>query len=169
MAFVNDDQVKKARREFPEKLLALLRPGDGLIEAQVNFIGRVDAALFVERRGEFDLGAVCALDGLRARAELGHCRAERPEIIDHRLIDEDVAVGKEQDALLAPGLPQPPDNLKRGVGLAGAGSHDEQDAVLALCDRFYRGVDGVASDSSEAPCRCRRRSNPAGQSLPHRE
>ena len=132
MALIDDDQVKKARREFPEKLLALLRPGDGLIKPQINLVGSVDAALFVERRGEFDLGPVCALDGLRARTELGHCRTERPEIIHHRLIDEDIAVGKEQDAFLAPGLPQPPDNLKRGVGLAGAGSHDEENPVLAL-------------------------------------
>ena len=62
MTLINDDQVKKARREFPEELLALLRPRDGLIKPQVNFIGRVDAALFIKRRGEFDFGAV-----LRAR------------------------------------------------------------------------------------------------------
>src|ERR1035437_4974668 len=139
----NDNQVKKARREFPVKLLALFRPRDRLIEPQVNFIRSVDAALFIERRGEFDLGPVCALDSLRARTELGHCRAERPEIIHHRLINEDVAVGKEQDAFLAPGFPQPPDNLKRGVGLAGARGHDEENSVLALCDGFYRGVDGI--------------------------
>ena len=43
----------------------------------------------------------------------------------------------------APGLPQPPDDLERGVGLAGAGRHDEQDAVLALGDGLDRRVDGV--------------------------
>ena len=62
MTLVNDDQVKKAGREFPEELLALLRPGDGLIEPQIDLVGGVDAALFVQRRGEFDFGAV-----LRAR------------------------------------------------------------------------------------------------------
>ena len=164
VALVDDDQVKKAGRELPEELLALLRPGDGLVEAQIDLVGGVDAALLVERRGEFDLGAVFALDGLRARAEFGHRRAEGAEIVDHRLVDEDVAVGKEQDAFLAAGLPQAPDNLKGGVGLAGAGGHDQQDAVLALGDGFDGCVDGVASGSSAAPCRCRRRSNPAGQS-----
>ena len=44
---------------------------------------------------------------------------------------------------LRPGLPKPPDDLERGVGLAGAGRHDQQDAVAALGDRFDGGVDGV--------------------------
>ena len=85
----------------------------------------------------------CALDGLGARAELGHCRAEGAEIVDHRLIDKDVAVGKEEDALLAPGFPQSPDDLKSRVGLAGAGGHDEEDSVLAFGNGFYCCVDGV--------------------------
>ena len=78
------------------------------------------------------------------RAELGHCRAEGPEIIHHRLVNKDVAVGKEQDAFLASRLPQAPDNLKCGVGLAGARGHDQQDAVLALGNGFHGGVDGIA-------------------------
>ena len=89
------------------------------------------------------LGAVVALDGLRAGAELRHRRAERAEVVHHRLVDEHVAVGEEEDALLAAGLPQPPDDLEGGVGLAGAGRHDEQDAVLALGDGLDRRVDGV--------------------------
>ena len=143
MTLVNHDQVKEAGREFPEELLAVLGPRDGLIEAQINLVGRVDATLLVQGRREFDLGAVLALDGLRARAQFGHRRAEGAEIVHHRLIDEDVAVGKKEDAFLAPGLPQAPDNLKCRVGLAGAGGHDEQNAVLALGNGFYRGIDGV--------------------------
>ena len=95
------------------------------------------------RGGEIDPRAVVALDGLRTGAELRHRRAERAEIVDHRLVDEDVAVGKEEDALFAAGLPQPPDDLKRGVGLARAGRHDQQDAVLALGDGLDRGIDGI--------------------------
>ena len=68
---------------------------------------------------------------------------EGPEVVDHRLVDEHVAVGQEQDALLPAGLPQPPDDLEGGVGLAGAGRHDQQDAVLALGDGLDRRVDGV--------------------------
>ena len=44
--------------------------------------------------------AVVALDGLGAGAELGHRRAEGAEVVDHGLVDQDVAVGQEQDALL---------------------------------------------------------------------
>ena len=32
VTLVDDDQVKEAGREFPEELLALLRPGDGLVK-----------------------------------------------------------------------------------------------------------------------------------------
>ena len=144
VALVDDDEVEEAGRELAEELLAFLRAGDGLIEAEVDLVGGVDAALLVERGGEFDFGAVLALDGLGAGAELGHGRAEGAEVVDHGLVDEDVAVGEEEDALLAAGLPQPPDDLEGGVGLAGAGGHDEQDAVLALGDGFDGRVDGVA-------------------------
>ena len=92
---------------------------------------------------KLDFGAVVALDGLGAGAELCHRRAERAEVVDHRLVDQHVAVGEEEDALLAAGLPEPPDDLEGGVGLAGAGRHDEQNAVLALGDGLDRGVDGV--------------------------
>ena len=101
--------------------------------------------LLVERGG--DLDAACRR---RARwsstlvTELRHRRAERAEVVDHRLVDQHVAVGEKEDALLAARLPQPPDDLEGGVGLAGAGRHDEQDAVLALGDGLDRGVDGVA-------------------------
>ena len=50
MTLVDDDQVKKARREFPEELLAFLRPGDGLIEAEIDLVGGVDAALSCRAR-----------------------------------------------------------------------------------------------------------------------
>ncbi len=90
--------------------------------------------------------------------------AERAEVVHHRLVDQDVAVGEEEDALLAAGLPQPPDDLEGGVGLAGAGRHDQQDAVLALGDGLDRGVDGVDLVVARAPCRCRRRSSPGARS-----
>ena len=144
VALVNDDQIEEAGRELPEQLLALLRPGDGLVKAEIDLVGGVDAALLVEGGGEFDFGAVFALDGFRAGAELRHRRAEGPEVVDHRLVNQDVAVGEKQDALLAAGLPQSPDDLKGGVGLAGAGRHDQQHAVLALGNRFDGGVDGIA-------------------------
>ena len=156
---------KKSGRELPEQLLALLRPGDGLVQAR-------DRSRRTCRCGascRCAVGSSTSVPSSRsmvfdAGAELRHRRAERPEVVDHRLVDEHVAVGEEQDALLAPGLPQPPDDLERRVGLAGAGRHDQQDAVLALGDGLDRGVDRRCAGSSAAPCRCRRRSSPAGRS-----
>ena len=45
---------------------------------------------------------------------------------------------------LRAGFPQAPDDLEGGVGLAGAGGHDQQDAVLPLGDGFDGLVDGDA-------------------------
>ena len=120
VAFVDHDQIEEPRRELAIGLLAFLRSGDRLIQAEIDLVGGVDAA-----------------------RELGHRAAEGAEIVGHRLVDEHVAVGKEQDAPLASRLPQPPDDLEGGVGLARARGHDEQDAVLPLGDGLDRRVDGV--------------------------
>jgi hypothetical protein len=55
-----------------------------------------------------------------------------------------VAVGQEEDAFLAAGFPEAPDNLEGGVGFAGAGGHDQEDAVLALGDGLNGGIYGIA-------------------------
>ena len=59
------------------------------------------------------------------------------------MVDQHIAVGQEQNAFLGAGLPQPPNNLEGGVGLAGTGRHDEQNAVLAFGNGLNRGIDGV--------------------------
>src|ERR1700691_1982713 len=110
MALIDDDQIEETRRKLPEKLLAILRPGDGLIEAEVDLVGGIDTALLVERGRQLDLRAVFPFDGFRARTQLGHGRAEGPEVIHHRLIDEDIPVSEKQDAFLPASLPQPPDD-----------------------------------------------------------
>ena len=76
-------------------------------------------------------------------AQFGHGALERAEVVDHGLVDEDVAVGQKQDAFFSPALPQPPNDLKGGVGLASARGHDQQRAVLPIGNGFYRAVDGV--------------------------
>ena len=157
---------KKSGREFAEELLAFLRAGDGLIEREVDLVGGVDAAmLLVDGGRQLNLGAVFALDGLGAGAELGHGCAEGAEVVDHGLIDQDIAIGEVEDAFLAPGFPQTPDDLKGGVGLAGAGRHDEQDAVLALGDGFDGLVDGDALVVARLLAAARRRGSPGGRFL----
>ena len=101
-------------------LAQFLRSGDGLIEGEVDFVGLVHLAA----------------------ADLGHLAAEVLEIVDAGLVHQDVAVGQEQDALLRACFPEAPDDLRSDVGLAGAGGHDQQDAVLAFGDGLDGAVDG---------------------------
>ena len=121
VALVDDDEVEEVGRELLVDVAGLLGAGDGLVEREVDLVGLVDLAVL----------------------DLGHRRAERLEVVRLGLVDEDVAVGEEEDALLDAGLPEPPDNLERGVGLAGARRHDEQNAILPLGDGLDRAVDGV--------------------------
>ena len=100
--------------------------------------------LLVDGGRQLHFGAVLALDGLRAGAELCHGGAEGAEVVHHGLVDQDIAVGEEKNAFLAPGFPQAPDDLEGGIGLAGAGGHDQEDAILALGDGFDGLVDGDA-------------------------
>ncbi len=121
MAFVDDDQVEEIARDGFENLVFFGRAGESLIQAEMNFVGRVDFAVL----------------------DLGHDRAERLEVIDQRLIDKDVAIGKEQYAPDRARLPQPPDDHgDAGAGLARAGGHDQQHRRLPLGDRFNHAVDG---------------------------
>ena len=120
VALVDHDQIEELPRELPIGLLVFLRTGDRLVEAEIDLVGRVDAA-----------------------RQLGHRAAERAEVVRHRLVDEHVAVGEKQDPLLSPRLPQAPDDLKGRVRLARARGHDQQDAVLPLGDGLDGRVHGV--------------------------
>ena len=143
MALVDHDEIEEARRQLAEHLLAFLRPGDRLIETEIDFIGSVDAPHAPDTAGQRPGRAGRAVDGPGLRRELRHRGAERPEVVDHGLVDQDIAIGQKQDALLAAGLPQPPDDLECGIGLASAGRHDQQDAVAALGDSLHGRVDGA--------------------------
>ena len=60
----------------------------------------------------------------------------------HGLVNEDIAVSKEQDLFLSAGFPKAVDDLKSGIGLAGAGRHNEENAVLPTGNRINGAVDG---------------------------
>src|SRR5262245_50710455 len=122
VTLIDDDQIEKAGGELPEQLLPLFRAGDGLIQPQINFVRRVDAAL-VDGGGDVHATAVIAFDSFGSSAELGHSRTERAEVVNHRLVNQHIAVGQKQDALLLPGFPKPPNNLESCVGLPGTRSH----------------------------------------------
>ena len=131
MTLVDHDQVEEGGRELAENLLVIFRPGDCLIEAEIDLVCGVDAPLPV------------AGNGLCFCRKPGHNRPEWPKVVDHGLVDQHVAVGQEQNALLAARLPEPPDDLKGSIGLTGSRRHDEKDAVSAVGDGFDGRVDGV--------------------------
>ena len=54
MALVDHDQVEESGRELAEELLPFLRAGDRLIEAEIDLVGGVDAALLVDGGGQVD-------------------------------------------------------------------------------------------------------------------
>jgi hypothetical protein len=54
MALVDDDEVEEARRKLAVEFLALFWAGDGLVESEVDLVGRVNA----ERVNEFETGGV---------------------------------------------------------------------------------------------------------------
>ena len=126
MALVDDDEVEEVAGELVVDRLVLLVAHDRLVEREVDLVGLVDPA-------------AAPVDELAG--ELRHRLAERLEVVDDRLVDEDVAVGEEQHPLGLAALPEPPDDVERRVRLAGAGRHHEQDPVLALGDGLDRAVD----------------------------
>src|SRR6266403_3378040 len=77
MALVDHDQVEEAGRELAEQLLPLLRAGDRLIKAEIDLVGFVDRAAWVEGGGQVGDGAIRFLDGVRPGAELRHHAPER--------------------------------------------------------------------------------------------
>jgi hypothetical protein len=148
VAFVDDDEIEEVGRKLLVDIAFVFRAGDGLVERQVDLValvdslgGLVDGQFYVVNRD-----AALRIDMLHALgvgAELGHGALERAEVVDHGLVDEDIAIGQEQDALLGAALPQAPDDLERGVGLSGAGGHDQQHAILSTGNGLDRAVDGV--------------------------
>lgn len=119
MTLVDDHQVKEIRRELFVDVLIFSRTGDGLIEAQVDLVGFVD----------------------RSVGDFGHRLAEGFEIVGLGLIGEDVAIDQEQDPFFGAGFPKSPDDLERRVGLARARCHDQQDTIIATCDRIDGSID----------------------------
>ena len=122
VALVDDHEVEEVGRELPVDLFPFLFPRDRLVKAEVDLVVPLDLAV----------------------GDLVHHLAKRCEILLDRLIDEDVAVREEEDALLGLGFPEPPDDLEGGVGFAGAGSHGQQDSLLAIGDGSECAINGNA-------------------------
>ena len=121
MGFVGDDEVEIGRREEPLVLV---------VEEQ-----RLDG-------GDDDLGAppVVAVLLVDDRLEVGG--EQRAESL-LGLIFQFEAVHQEENAAGVAGAQKQLDDGGGGEGLAGAGGHLEEEAVLAFLDRLLEGVDGL--------------------------
>src|SRR3989339_1230779 len=119
MAFVDDDHVEKIARDTFENLVFFVRAGDGLIQAQIDFVRWINLAVL----------------------DFRHDRTEWLEVVDERLIDENVSVRKEQDALDLASLPQAPYDLEGCIGFPGARRHDEQHALSTTGYGFNSSID----------------------------
>jgi hypothetical protein len=132
VALVDDHEVEEVGRELAEEVALLVRARDGLVEREVDLERLVDLAV----------------------RDLRHRAAERLEVVRLGLVDEDVAVGEEEDPLLHPGLPQAPDDLERGVGSCPCPSPSRGGCGLAFghgLDHAVDRVDLVVARSLAAP------------------
>ena len=121
MALVDHDQFEELARHVFERLVGFLLAGDRLVQREMDLVSRIELV-----SGHFH-----------------RRRAERLEVVDQRLVDEDVSVHEKQRPLDVTCLPQTPDDLERRIGLTRPGRHDEQNAALSCGDRLDRAIDGL--------------------------
>ena len=126
MALIDDHEVEEVRLKQCGVVLLVVIPDELLIQGEVHLIGR-DAAGVV-------LGDADLVDGL----------FQRREVLLDGLANQHVAVGEVQDFPFHAAAQQPVDDLERGVGLARARRHDEQNPVLPAGDGVQRAVHGDA-------------------------
>jgi len=63
-----------------------------------------------------------------------------PKVVHNRLIGQNIAVNQKENPLFYSGFPQTPNDLKSGVGFAGAGGHHQKQTVFAFDDFFGSAV-----------------------------
>ena len=125
MTLIDDDEVEEVRIEELTVVLLIIVPDKLLVEREVDLVGG-DGVPPVLRE-------VHLMDDL----------LEWGEILLDRLVHEVVAVGEVEDLTLHTAAEQAVNDLEGGVGLAGTGRHDEQDAVLPTRDGVESPVDGI--------------------------
>ena len=127
MALVDDDEIEEVSRVLPIETRPALVAGDALIGREVH---------------------VAALRSVTA-GDLVTRISEDAEVLRHRVVHEDVAVGEKEHlrpargALGVPaGGPELPGNLERNGGLPRSGAQRQQDALAPGDDSLDRTVDG---------------------------
>jgi hypothetical protein len=111
VALVHDDQGEEIGLELAVDVLVVLVSAHRLVEGKVDFVGVVDLLpparpgarigdLIGVAHRQIDLYGVRLLQALLVQGELGHRPLEGFEVVDHRLVDQDVPVRQVEDALL---------------------------------------------------------------------
>lgn len=118
VALVDDDEIEEVTGDGLEDFVFFVGTGEGLVKAEVDFVGGVDLSIL----------------------DLGHDGPERLEVIDEGLVCEIVSIDEEEDALGLLSLPKAPDDLEGRIGFAGPRSHNEEKAFLTLCDGFESAI-----------------------------
>ena len=98
VALVHHDEVEEVGAELLVDVLLFLGARDRLVEREVNLVTFIDQlGGFVDcQRHVFHFDLALRVDPLHAfgvGAELGHRALEGAEVVDHGLVNEDVAVG----------------------------------------------------------------------------
>lgn len=119
MALVDHHQVEEVPGKLPVDVVHLALPGQPLVERQVDLELLLHLML----------------------SHNGHLIAEVAEVARPGLVQQDVAVRQEEDALFKPRFPKLPDDLKGREGLARAGGHHQQYSILPFRHRLHRPVD----------------------------
>ena len=126
MALVNNDQIEEVLRILAVQPWAVFIAGHGLIDGKVHIPA-------LDRPATPDF-----LPGV----------AERAKVLCHRIINQDVAVGEEQN-LGSPARPfgvpacrpELPADLERDRGLARAGTQGQENALTPLQNGLHRAID----------------------------
>jgi len=136
VALVDDDEIEEVPGVLAVQARSAFVAGDALIGREIH----------VAARGGFSPGYLVA--GV----------PERAEILRHRIVDEDVAIGEEEHLRTARGAfgvpargPELPGDPERDGGLARAGAQVEQDTPAAGEDASDRAVDGGLLIVAERP------------------
>ena len=126
VAFVDDDEVEEIRPEEVAEVLLVVIAHELLVQGEIHLIGG--------ERHRVLFGGPDLVGDL----------PERGEVLLDGLVHEDISVCEIEHLFDEARREQAVDDLEGRIGLAGAGGHDEKDALAAAGDGVHGAVHGDA-------------------------
>ena len=126
MTLVHNNQVKEIRLEQLAEMFFPLVANQLLVQGEIDLM-RCN-------------GAGISSSGVNFMNDL----FQRSKVLLNGLVYKNIAVSEVQDLALHTALQQTVYDLESSVGLACAGSHNQQQTILATCNRINSSVDGNA-------------------------